>query len=251
MPSSKRINFPGHNNLLLEGRLELPDGAPLCFATFSHCFTCTKDMLAAYRISKALAQNGIATLRFDFAGLGHSQGVFADSNFSTTKIDLLAAADFLAREYESPQLLIGHSMGGTTALACADKIKSVKGVVTIASPSQPEHVLHHFGHALTMLEQGFSVSIEVAGKPYDINPQFLEDIRKHDLKPVLEKMHIPVLIFNIEHDALVDEDNATEIGQWTAGKSDIITLKNADHILSSQHAISTVTDEIMRFYQQL
>ena len=251
MPSSKPVSFHGHDNLLLEGRLELPDDAPLCYATFSHCFTCTKDMLAAYRISKALAQNGIATLRFDFAGLGHSQGKFADTNFSTTKLDLLAAADFLAREYESPRLLIGHSMGGTTALACADKIKSVKGVVTIASPSQPEHVLHHFGHALTMLEQGFSVSIEVAGKLYDINPQFLKDIRQHDLKPVLEKLGVPVLIFNIEHDALVDEDNATEINDWCAGESEIITLKNADHILSSQHAISTVSDNIIRFYQQL
>ena len=251
MPSSKRISFPGHDNLLLEGRLELPDDTPLCYATFSHCFTCTKDMLAAYRISKALAQNGIAVLRFDFAGLGHSQGNFADTNFSTTKLDLLAAADFLAREYQSPQLLIGHSMGGTTALACANQIKSVKGVVTIASPSQPEHVLHHFGHTLTMLEQGFSASIEVAGKLYDINPQFLEDIRQHDLKPEMEKMHTPVLIFNIEHDTLVDEDNASEINTWTAGASEIITLKNVDHILSSPHAITTVTRNILRFYTAL
>jgi putative redox protein len=250
MPQTQRVRFSGNNDLQLYARLEMPDDTPKCFATFSHCFTCTKDTLAAFRISKQLATLGIATLRFDFAGLGNSEGNFADTNFSTAKQDLLGAIDFLAREYASPRLLIGHSLGGTTALACAGQIDSVKGVVTIAAPSQPDHVLHHFGAALEQLETGEASSISVAGQRYDIKPQFIDDIRQHDLRATLSQLRKPVLIFNIDKDELVSADNALDIEAWAADSTTLITLEDTDHILSDKQYTEQVATTIDNWHDQ-
>ncbi len=244
MTSILRVKFPGHNSLLLDGRLELPSTTPRFYATFSHCFTCTKDMLAAYRISKALTHYGIAVLRFDFAGLGGSAGEFSATNFSTTCDDLLGAINFLDTHYTAPQLLIGHSMGGTTALACAGNAVSVKGVVTIASPSQPKHVLHHFGEAYDYLRQGLPSNITVAGQNYTIDPQFIDDIERHDMRTILAALDKPVLIFTITHDELVAAHNALDIQTWLAGKATLVTLPDADHILSNKHDIDTVCAQI-------
>ncbi len=249
MPTSVRIKFPGHDGHLLDARLEMPDNEPRCFTTFSHCFTCTKDTLAAFRISKALAAMGIATLRFDFAGLGGSEGDFSDTSFSTTKLDLLAAANYLAEHYAAPTLLIGHSLGGTTALACAADIESVQGVVTIASPSRPAHVLHHFGDTLALLEQGNSGDIEVSGQHYTIKPQFLDDIHKHDMQTTLAALAKPILIFTIKHDALVDTQNALDIEAWAAGDTTLITLDDADHILSDRQDTDYVAQTISAWQQ--
>jgi putative redox protein len=249
MPTTKHFTFAGHNQLSLAARLDLPDTIPRCYAIFSHCFTCSKDILVAYRISKQLAQLGIATLRFDFSGLGESEGKFSDTNFSTNQLDLLAAADFLAREYESPQLLIGHSLGGTAALACAEQIDSVKAVVTIASPSQPVHVLHHFGNALNELSAGSNSSIVVAGKTYAFKPQFLEDIKQHDMKTKLAQLSKDALIFSVKNDALVDEGDAEEMQQWIAGESVVISLENTDHLISDKASINFIADHISDWFK--
>lgn len=242
--STVRVNFAGHDDHLLTGRLEMPATTPRCFATFSHCFTCTKDTLAAFRISKALANSGIATLRFDFTGLGDSDGDFADSNFSTTKLDLHAAVRFLEREYASPQLLIGHSLGGTTALACAADIDSVTDVVTIASPSQPRHVLHHFGKALDELRNGRTSSIVVAGQSYNIKPQFINDIETHDMQHTLAQLNKPVLIFDVTGDALVGHQNALDIEAWCAANSTIITLDDTDHVIADKPTAIRIAERI-------
>ncbi len=247
MPVTIRVKFPGHNNLLLDGRLEMPDDEPLHYATFSHCFTCNKDLLSTFRISKHLAELGIATLRFDFAGLGGSEGDFADTTFSTNMQDLQAAARFLADNYRAPDLLIGHSLGGTTALACASQLDYVETVVTIASPSQPQHVLHHFGAALQQLETGREASIVVAGVEYTIRPQFIHDIRQHDMKAVLSQLHKPVLIFSVEDDPVVSEQNALDIQQWCAGASTLISLQHTDHVLSDRETAREVANHIARF----
>ncbi len=247
MPTTLRVKFPGHNNLLLDGRLEMPDNKPLHYAAFSHCFTCSKDLLSTFRISKHLAELGIATLRFDFAGLGGSEGDFADTSFSTNMQDLHAAARFLADNYRAPDLLIGHSLGGTTALACAGRLDSVESVATIAAPSQPQHVLHHFGAALQQLEAGREASIVVAGVEYTIRPQFIHDLRRHDLKTVLSQLHKPVLIFNIEGDPVVSEQNALDIQQWCAGASTLINLQHTDHVLSDRETAREVAEHIARF----
>jgi len=231
---SLRVSFIGSNNNRLDGRLEFPAGTIRAFVVFNHCFTCTKDILTAYRSSRMLAQNGYAVLRFDFAGLGDSEGDFAECNFSTNVEDTLAAIRYLDENYRAPSVLIGHSLGGTAALATAIKADSIKTVVTIASPSQPSHVLHHFEHALMMLEQGIASSFRVAGKYYDINPQFVEDVRRWDMQQQLTRLDKPVLIINIENDELVAKTNHLEIAQWVKGETHIVTLKNTDHLLSDK-----------------
>lgn len=249
--STLRLQFSNPQGNNLDARLELPDGDPLAYAVFSHCCTCTKDTLATYRVSRQLAQHGIAVLRFDFTGLGGSEGDFAKTNFSSNVTDALAAIRFLENNYKAPSLLIGHSLGGTAMLEAATKARSVKAVATIASPSQPMHVLHHFGTALTMLEQGIASSIEVAGEHYEIEPQFIEDMKKHDMQQSLASLQKPVLIFKIINDALVDAYNADEIDAWTAGESRIITLEKADHILSDKTDAAYVAEEIAEWFKNI
>ena len=177
MKSTKTLkaSFKNNNSFLLDARLELPSLTPKAFAIFCHCFTCTKQTLATHRISRLLAEQGIAVLRFDFTGLGQSEGDFANTNFTTMVNDVIAASQYLNNNYDPPAFLFGHSMGGTAALAAALELDNIKGIATIASPSQPSHVLHHFGSALKELEQNHSSSFQVAGQRYPMNPQFVTD----------------------------------------------------------------------------
>lgn len=243
MPSIK-VTFPGGNGHKLDGRLEMPDSPPKAYAICCHCFTCNKDILTSYRISKAMAKRGYATLRFDFTGLGASEGEFSQTGFSSNVADVLSAIEYLRSHYQAPALLIGHSLGGTAILEAAMQADEVQAVVTIASPSQPDHVLHHFGHALTLLEQGISSSIEVAGEHYDIEPEFIADLRSYDMQQRLSKFTKPVLIFNVVNDALVSEKNSDELHAWIKGKSEIITLDNSDHLLSKKQDTEFVAQAI-------
>lgn len=243
MPSIK-TSFQGGGGHKLDARLEMPEGLPKAYIVCCHCFTCSKDTLTTYRISKAMAKKGYATLRFDFTGLGSSEGVFSKTGFSSNVDDVLAAVDYLRLHYQAPSLLIGHSLGGTAALEAAIQVDEVQAVVTIASPSQPDHVLHHFGHALTLLEQGITSSIEVAGEHYDIEPEFVEDLRSYDMQQQLANLNKAVLIFNVSNDALVNESNAAELNEWIVGNSEIITLENSDHLLSNKEDTEFVADEI-------
>jgi len=244
---SIKTSFTGSRGNKLDARLELPTEIPIAFIVFSHCFTCTKDILTAYRSSRLLAQQGYAVLRFDFSGLGDSEGDFAECNFSTTVEDLHAAIKFLSENYETPEILIGHSLGGTTSLAAAIDSEEIKKVITIASPSQPAHVLHHFQHALTLLEQGIPSSFEVAGRLYDINPQFVIDVRKWDMQKELKKLNKPVLIFNVRNDALVSEEDSNEIKQWISGETDLIHLDNTDHLLSNKEGHTYTISQIVQW----
>lgn len=244
-----KISFPGWNGYQLDARLELPAGKAEAFAIFCHCFTCTKDTITTFRISRALAQRGYAVLRFDFTGLGGSEGNFSQTNFSSNVNDVMAAIDYLRQHYEAPALLMGHSLGGTAAVEAAMHAEEVKAAVTVASPSQPDHVLHHFGHTLTLLEQGLPASIDVAGQHYDIEPQFIDDLKKYDMAQRFITMEKPVLIFNIINDALVSEDNATELDQWIRGDTRVITLENSDHLLSNRQDTEFVADEIVKWFK--
>ncbi|MDH5612048.1 MAG: alpha/beta hydrolase [Gammaproteobacteria bacterium] len=255
MPSIK-ISFTGGSGHTLDARLELPDGTPQAYAICCHCFTCSKDTLTTYRISKALAAKGYATLRFDFTGLGNSDGVFSKTGFSSNVADIRAAIDYLLVHYQTPALLIGHSLGGTAVLEAVMQLKGdiaekIRAVVTIASPSQPDHVLHHFGHALTLLEQGIPSSIEVAGEHYEIEPEFVKDLRSFNMRQRLANFNKPTLIFNIANDPLVGEKNATELNKWIKGNSTIITLQNSDHLLSKKDDIDQVTQDIIDWFIKL
>jgi pimeloyl-ACP methyl ester carboxylesterase len=229
-----KVTFPGGSGYRLDARLELPVDEPVAYAVFCHCFTCTKETLAAFRVSRYLASHGYGVLRFDFTGLGGSDGDFAQTSFATNVADVHAAIIWLENNYRAPALLLGHSLGGTAALEAAIDAACVRAVVTIASPSQPDHVLHHFGHALTLLEHGLPASIEVAGRHFDIEPRFIEDLRAYDMQQRLASLHKPVLIFRVMHDTLVDNDNADEIHQWIAGPSRIVDLQKADHLLTDR-----------------
>lgn len=233
---------------MLDARLEMPTEPfaekPKAFAIFCHCFTCTKDTITTFRLSRALAEYGYAVLRFDFTGLGNSEGVFSQSNFTTNVADLLAATDYLREHYKVPSILMGHSLGGTAAVEAAMQVNEVEAAITIASPSQPDHVLHHFGPALAMLDKGIASSINVAGQNYDIEPQFIKDLQHYNMQQRFSKMNKPVLIFNVINDALVSENNANELATWISGQTTVVDLNNSDHLLSDKKDTKYVASEI-------
>src|SRR6201986_2138841 len=180
MPT-KRFQFTGEGGHQLAAALELPDGEPTAYALFAHCFTCGKDTLAAKRISVALAAKGIAVLRFDFTGLGSSEGDFANSTFSSNVADLVRAADHLRKTKQAPALLIGHSLGGAAILAAAGQIADAKGVVTIAAPSDPGHVTGLFAGSIEKIRKDGQAEVSLAGRPFTIKREFIDDVAEQNL----------------------------------------------------------------------
>ena len=248
-----KCSFTNSRGNLLDARIDTPDDAhsnnTAKTIVFCHCFTCTKETLTTFRLSRLLAAHGYTVLRFDFTGLGNSEGDFSTSTFSTTQDDLRSAVSFLENNYQAPSFLMGHSLGGTTALSVAQEFNSVKGVVTVASPSEPKHVLHHFGHALTLLEQGSLASFEVAGQFYDIEPGFVEDVRSIDMPQLLDKLEKPVLIFNIENDALVPEADSQQIQDWSLSPTTLVNVVGSNHLLSGRDATEKVAGDIVRWIE--
>src|SRR6266699_1651929 len=180
-PRTQPVSFPGASGAMLSARLDAPDGPPLAYALFAHCFTCAKDTKAAAYISAALAERGIAVLRFDFTGLGGSEGDFANTNFSSNIGDLVAAADFLRKDYRAPAILIGHSLGGAAVLCAAPDIPECTAVATIGSPFDPKHVLGLIANSTRAIEREGEAQVEIAGRAFRIKKQFLDDIRGHRL----------------------------------------------------------------------
>jgi len=231
------LSFENSRGIKLAARLELPD-EPRCFAIFSPCFTCTKETLATFRISQLLAKKNIAVLRIDFTGLGESEGDFAESNFSTQVDDILSANRFLSENYQPASVLIGHSMGGTASFAAARqhaaKLAALKAVISIASPSAPVHVTHHFGEALEKITAGEPAEFFVAGKPYSVTPQFLQHLDAHGLPDSLHDLNKASLIFHAEHDALVDIKQAYQLFTALPQPKSFVSLDTADHVLSNR-----------------
>ena len=248
---SIKCNFKNSRGFTLDARLDVPADIDIekvtTFIIFCHCFTCTKETITTFRLSRLLAEQGYGVLRFDFTGLGNSEGNFASSNFSSTQDDLHSAINFLDKNYQMPSYLMGHSLGGTTALPIAQSYDSVKGVLTVASPSNPEHVLHHFGHALTLLEQNITASFEVAGQYYDIEPEFVEDVRGADMASRLSRLVKPVLVFNIKGDALGKEMDAQQIRDWVSGEVSLVDVSGSDHLLSNREAVEKVAVDIVKW----
>ncbi len=232
MSVNKRINFPGADGHELAARLDLPAGEPRAYALFAHCFTCSKDLAAARRIAEGLAQEGIGVLRFDFTGLGHSEGEFANTNFSSNVGDLLAAADFMSRELRDPAILIGHSLGGAAVLAAAGEIPEVKAVATIGAPADVGHVLHQFGASLEDVRRQGETVVKLAGRPFTIKRQFVEDAESQNLAQKTAAMKKALLVLHAPRDETVGIDNATEIFVAAKHPKSFVSLDDADHLLT-------------------
>jgi putative redox protein len=227
----------------LSGLLESPEGEVEFYALFAHCFTCGKDVAAASRISRALMVKGIAVLRFDFTGLGNSDGDFANSNFSSNIQDLVAAADFLRSNYQAPKLLIGHSLGGAAVLGVAKKVEESMAVVTIGAPSDAAHVAHNFAAHAEQIEQDGEAVVNLAGRKFTIKKQFIDDINSYDtshiaqLRKALLVMHSPI-------DEIVKITEAEKIYQAALHPKSFVSLDNADHLLTKKQDSEYVAEVI-------
>ena len=232
----QKLYFKNPDGKRLAARLDLPlDEKPTAFAIFAHCFTCTKNFNAVVNIDRALSMNGIAVLRFDFTGLGESEGDFSETNFSTNVADLIAASDFLKEAYEAPRLLIGHSLGGAAVIQAAGKIPSAEAVSTIAAPAQ----LHGLfplvdGPRLEELEKDGETAINISGRDFKIKKQFVEDLRQNRMDEAIRNLRRPLLIFHSPMDQIVSIDNAAKIFTAARHPKSFISLDKADHLLSNR-----------------
>ncbi|APG47321.1 bifunctional alpha/beta hydrolase/OsmC family protein [Phaeobacter porticola] len=243
MPT-ERISFSGHSGDQLAARLDLPEGPILSTALFAHCFTCSKDIPAARRISARLAAMGIAVLRFDFTGLGHSDGEFSNTNFTSNVADLVAAGHYLAGRGLPPSLLIGHSLGGAAVLRARAGLPSVRGVVTLGAPSDPSHVAHQFGDALGKIETDGAAEVCLADRPFTIRKQFVEDIRAAALSDAVAALDAALLVMHAPMDATVSIDNAAELFVAAKHPKSFVTLDDADHLISRPRDAEYAADVI-------
>jgi putative redox protein len=226
------VTFPNTRGETLAGILNMPASTPLAYALFAHCFTCSKDIKAAANIARALNEEGIAVLRFDFTGLGDSEGAFADTNFSSNVADLLAAVDYLERQHEAPTLLVGHSLGGTAILQAAPQVPSAVAVATIGSPFDPAHVLHLFGGAADTLQERGEAEVNLGGRPFVMKRQFVEDLGNQSLQETVGSLRKALLVMHAPLDNIVEIDNASELFRAAKHPKSFISLDNADHLLS-------------------
>ena len=239
MPT-ERVAFEGPHGKL-SGKLDLPDGRPRAYGVFAHCFTCSKDVLAANRIAQGLAGQGVAMLRFDFAGLGASAGDFGDTNFSSNVEDLIAAAGFLREHFAAPQLLVGHSMGGTAVLAAAHRIPESTAVVTIASPSDPQYVVNALlSRHLDTLAQLGTARVKLAGRDFNIRQQFVEDAAKHQLAERITHLGRALLVMHAPNDDTVEMANALRIFEMAQYPKSFVSLDGIDHLVTGREDAAQV-----------
>ena len=245
MPAKiQKLEFKGHSGANLAARLDVPVGPIRAYALFAHCFTCSKDILAARRIAAALSRAGIAVLRFDFTGLGASEGEFASTNFSSNVGDLLSAVDHLRSNFEAPKILIGHSLGGAAVLAAAGRVPEAKAVVTIGAPADAEHVLHNLGAKIADIERDGEAEVDLAGRTFRIQKQFVDDVRSASLAEAIGSMKKALLVLHGPLDQTVGIENAGAI--FTAAKhpKSFVSLDTADHLLTKAEDAAFAADVI-------
>ena len=236
---SVKTTFSSAQGDTLAARIELPEQEdPRAYALFAHCFTCSKDIPAASRISRELASRGYAVLRFDFTGLGASEGEFENTNFSSNVDDLVAAADHLRNEFRAPELLVGHSLGGAAVIAASPRIPEVKAVSTIGAPADPGHLQHMLTEAVTQIETEGEAMVDLAGRCFRIKRQFLEDIRRSSLDEILKKMRQALLVMHAPTDSTVGISNARHIYDTANHPKSFLSLDSADHLLSKSRDAS-------------
>ncbi|MEQ8316070.1 MAG: alpha/beta hydrolase [Phycisphaerales bacterium] len=222
----------------LAAKLDEPEGEVVGFAVFAHCFTCSKDSIATSRVSRALAARGIGVLRVDFTGLGRSEGEFGDSTFTGNVQDLRASCAWLSENRMPPGLLIGHSLGGAAVLALAggggDEISSVRGVVTIGAPADPEHVTHLFDAGLEEIRRAGSAEVSIGGRPFRVGAGLVEDLQQQDPQRMIANLRRALMIFHSPVDAIVGIENAAKIYGWAKHPRSFVSLDKADHLLTNK-----------------
>jgi len=231
----QNVEFSNDQGQVLKGKLELPaDQHPLSYAVFAHCFTCTKNLSAVRNISRSLTEKGFGVLRFDFTGLGESEGDFADTNFGGNVDDLIAAGNYLELNYKAPELLIGHSLGGAAVIFAGARLASVKAIATIGAPSDPTHVTHLLASGLEEIEQSGQALIQLSGRPFTIKKQFLNDLKQHPLPEVVKNMRKALLVMHSPQDDTVGIKNAENIYVAAHHPKSFVSLDGADHLLSNK-----------------
>jgi len=242
--SPEKFTFPKSNGQELAARLDMPIGNPQSYALFAHCFTCTKDIFAANRIAKGLTDHGIAVLRFDFTGLGASEGEFANTNFTSNVEDLVAAADHMRKTLNAPEIIIGHSLGGAAVLSAAKHIPESKAVITIGAPADPSHVVHNFEGSIKEIEDTGEAEVLLVGRPFRIQKQFINDVKEQNLKKDIETLKKALLVFHAPLDQTVGIENAADIYNAAKHPKSFISLDDADHLLTKRVDADYVADVI-------
>jgi alpha/beta superfamily hydrolase len=242
MLRSEKVEFPGSQGSQLAGRLDWPMSSPRAFALFAHCFSCSMDVLASARISQGLAARGIAVLRFDFTGLGHSSGEFASTNFSSSVKDLLAAVEFLRARHQAPRILIGHSLGGAAVLAAAGHVPECVAVATVAAPFDPQHVVDLFAGDVPRITAEGEAEVNLMGRKFTVRKQFLEDIASQSLREAVHGLRRALMILHSPVDELVSIDHARRIFEAALHPKSFVSLDGADHLLTRREDAAYVTD---------
>jgi len=237
MPYEK-VAFTGSRGHELAARLDLPDGDVKAYGLFAHCFSCSKDLSAVNRISRALNEDGIAVFRFDFTGLGQSEGNFSNTNFTSNVNDILAAADYMRNELSAPSVMMGHSLGGAATFLAANRVPEVRAVATIGAPANAVNVLKQFGDDIATIEKEGEADVLLGGRPFVIKKQFVDDARSQDLLAEVATLKKPLLVMHSPIDDTVDIDHARQIYEAAKHPKSFISLDTADHLLMKNSADS-------------
>ncbi|WP_435181860.1 bifunctional alpha/beta hydrolase/OsmC family protein [Cellulophaga omnivescoria] len=251
---STRLHIKNKNGLQLQAYLELPaNQKPNYFAIFAHCFTCSSTLTAVKNISRSLTTHGFGVIRFDFTGLGRSEGEFADSHFSANVDDLIAVNNYLTKNYSAPSLLVGHSLGGAAVIVAASKLANIKAVATIGAPSTASHVTHLFTHDISSIPEKGNVEVNIGGRPFKINKEFAEDFSKTDLPKITKELRKPILILHSPIDTIVGVDNAQELYLNAHHPKSFVSLDQADHLLTNStdsiYAGNVIGTWVQRYFE--
>ncbi|MEM7645572.1 MAG: bifunctional alpha/beta hydrolase/OsmC family protein [Pseudomonadota bacterium] len=249
-----KYEFKNENGETLSGRLEQPAGEPRAYALFAHCFTCTKDLVAASSISKKLTEYGVAVLRFDFTGLGNSDGDFANTNFSSNVQDLVAAFHCLKNDFHAPEILVGHSLGGAAVLKAASLLPEIKAVVTLGAPSEVDHVSHLFQDNLEEIEEKGEAKVDLAGRPFTIKKQFVDDLKSNTVLDCVKNFKKSLLVMHSPIDNTVSIDHAGAIFSAAKHPKSFVSLDSADHLLlnrkDAEYAAGTIGAWLDRYLKE-
>jgi putative redox protein len=250
---SSKLNIPNAKGQTLQAYLELPaNQKPNYYAIFAHCFTCSSTLSAVKNISRALTNYGFGVVRFDFTGLGKSEGEFADSHFSANVGDLMSVSDYMSTNFESPSLLVGHSLGGAAVIVAASKLDSIKAVATIGAPASVNHVTHLFSHGIEEVMQKGEAEVNIGGRPFKINKEFVEEFTKTDLPSILKNLRKPILIMHSPIDTIVGIKNAEQLYHNARHPKSFVTLDNSDHLLTntndSNYAGNIIGTWVQRYF---